>query len=274
MLCIDYMSWQRTGELIDTIVALGLHQGNPVDHQTPFFLSEMRKKVFIAAYGRDKQVATFLGRPPRLSHRYCKMELPLDLTNNELFLEGPELSAVLANLDADGWNTTRNLHRTTWQRVWVQHCRIREDILEIALGTEDDNILLQAEQVRLKMDRLNNSFPDFMRIKPEDLLSENSICPPSIYKFGRAEQSVRQLNAMFTICIHGGIAQTEFLLQRALVNRKQTDTKELIPISRRLLQIVLLGQSKRDYFRDWQGDLTYLVSPHSLLILSSPSCKH
>jgi hypothetical protein len=56
---------------------------------------------------------------------------------------------------------------------------------------------------------------------------------------------------------------TEFLLQRALINRKRTDTKELIPISRRMLGLVLLAQSKRDFFRDFQGDLAYLVSARS-----------
>lgn len=58
---------------------------------------------------------------------------------------------------------------------------------------------------------------------------------------------------------------TEFLLQRALINRKHTDTKELIPISKRLLSLVLLSQSKRDLFRDFQGDLTYLVSRNRII---------
>lgn len=254
------MSWQRTGEVIDAIVAMGLHQGNPMDAETPFFLSELRKKIFISAYGRDKQVATFLGRPPRLSHRYCKMELPLDLSDEDLFLEGPELSAKLATLTPDGWNTTGCLQRTTWQRVWFQHCRIREDILEIALGSGEDDITAQAEQVRLRLEQLNNSYPEFMQMRPEDLWAENSVVAASPYHWAPAlEKSVRQINAIFTLCIHAGIAQTEFLLLRALVNRKRRDTKELIPISRRLLQLVLLAQSKRDFFRDFQGDLTYVV---------------
>jgi hypothetical protein len=258
------MSWQRTGEVIDAIVAMGLHQGNPMDAETPFFISELRKKIFISAYGRDKSVATFLGRPPRLSHRYCKMELPLDLSDEDLFLEGAELTAKLENLDAQGWNTNGNLHRTTWQRVWVQHSRIREDILEIALGSGDEDITVQAEQVRLKMERLNASYPEFMWIKPEDLLGDNACSVTGGYHFGVADKAVRQINAIFTLCIHAGFAQTEFLLLRALVNRKQKDTSELIPVSRRLLQLVLLSQSKRDFFRDFQGDLVYLMANYGL----------
>lgn len=39
-----YTAWQRTGELCDAVVALGLHHGNRPDAETPFFLAELRKK--------------------------------------------------------------------------------------------------------------------------------------------------------------------------------------------------------------------------------------
>ena len=52
--------------------------------------------------------------------------------DDELLLEGPELEQAISKLDSNGWNTSGYVSRTTWLRVWVQHCRIREDILEIA----------------------------------------------------------------------------------------------------------------------------------------------
>ena len=239
---------------------MGLHQGSRPDAETPFFLAEWRKKIFISAYGHDKTVATFLGRPPRLSHRYCKMDVPLDLSDEQLCLEGPELQTVLSSLDPNGWNTDGNLHRNTWLRVWFQHCRIREDILEIALGSGEEDISFQAEQIRLKLEHLHNTYPDFMRVPPEDVLDGNNPTLSLRYNFGRSEKALIKFNAIFVLCIHTGIVHTEFLLQRALVNRQRTDTKELIPISRRMLELVLLAQNKRDYFRDFQGDLSYLVS--------------
>lgn len=238
---------------------MGLHQGNQVDDETPFFLAEWRKKIFMSAYGHDKSIATFLGRPPRLSYRYCKMEQPLDLSDDQLFLEGPELDAALSTLDANGWNTTGNLNRTTWKRVWFQHCRIREDILEIALGSGDEDISQQAEQIRVKLDRLDRSLPDFMKVSPEDLLASTDVAFGTNLNFARSDNAKRQINVMFLICIHAGITHTEFLLQRALINRKRTDTKELIPISKRMLRLVLLAISKRDFFRDVQSDLVFLV---------------
>jgi len=255
-----YAAWQRTGEVCDAIVAMGLHQGNRMDAETPFWLAELRKKIFISAYGRDKVVATFLGRPPRLSYRYCKMEPPLDLADEHLFLEGSELDAVLATLDSNGWNTSGNLNRNTWLRVWFQHCRVREDILEIALGSEDEDVTFRSQQIRQRLDRLHASYPDFMRVTPEEVLTKTDGHLGSGFGFARSEKNMRQVNAIFTLCIHTGIAHTEFLLLRAMINRGNADYKELIPISRRMLSLVLLAQSRREFFRDFQGDLIYLVS--------------
>lgn len=255
-----YAAWQRTGEVCDAIVAMGLHQGNKMDAETPFWLAELRKKIFISAYGRDKVVATFLGRPPRLSYRYCKMEPPLDLADEHLFLEGPDLDAVLATLDSNGWNTSGNLNRNTWLRVWFQHCRVREDILEIALGSEEEDVTYRSQQIRQRLDRLHASYPDFMRVTPEEVLTKTDGHLGAGFGFARSEKNMRQVNAIFTLCIHTGIAHTEFLLLRAMINRRNADYKELIPISRRMLSLVLLAQSRREFFRDFQGDLIYLVS--------------
>ena len=261
-----YATWQRTGEVCDAIVALGLHQGNRVNAETPFFLAELRKKMFISAYGRDKQIATFLGRPPRLSYRYCKMEPPLDLSDEQLWLQGPELDAHLSQLDSNGWNTSGNLCRNTWLRVWFQHCRIREDILEIALGSEEEDVSYKSEQIHLELQRLHASYPAFMSVTPEETLNSSDVQVGPGFGFARSEKNMRQLNALFTICIHAGIAHTEFLLQRAMINRRNAGYKELIPISRKILKLVLLAQSRRDFFRDFQGDLIYLVrnSPQTL----------
>ena len=222
-------------------------------------MAQFRKKTFISVYSHDKGIATFLGRPPRLSHRYCKMEIPLDLSDEQLFLEGSELEAVLATLDSNGWSTTGNLSRTTWLRVYVQHCRIREDILEISLGSDDEDISQKVEQIRIKLQRLDDSLPDFMRVDPEDLITD--VRTPSggssIYRSGKPMNLV---NTMFTLNIRAGIVHTEFLLQRALVSRTRTDTKELIPVSRRMLRLVLLAQSNKDLFRDCIGDLVFMVS--------------
>jgi len=246
---------------------MGLHQGNPVDDTTPFFLSQFRKRIFMSAYGRDKSMATYLGRPPRLSYRYCKMEPALDLSDAQLFLEGPDLDAAIATVDVNGWNTTGELSRATWERTYFQVSRIREDILEIALGSAEEDTSQQAEQIRLKLDQLHRTLPAFCRVSAEEVLLRVDTLLSAPSGQGRGEgQVMRQFDAMFLICIQASIAHTEFLLQRVLINRQGTDTKELIPISRRMLRLAMLARSKRDFFRDLYSDTVFLVSrPRSYL---------
>lgn len=245
---------------------MGMHQLTAPDADTPFFLYEIRKRLFASAYGHDKLISTFLGRPPRLSHRYCKIELPLDLADEQLFLEGAELDAALAQLDANGWNTNGVQGRATWSRVWLQNMRIREDILEIALGSGDEDVGAQAEQILYKLEQARSSYPDFMRRTPEQVLEE---CDATLNTVTRVKKGrlARQVTAIFTLCVHISIVHTEFLLQRALVNRKRADTRAMIPKSRRMLKLVLLAQSRKDFLRDFQGDITGLVSIYCLLVV-------
>ncbi|KAI7189735.1 hypothetical protein KC316_g5281 [Hortaea werneckii] len=259
-----YAAWQRTGEMLDAVIAMGLHQGNNVNAETPFWLAQLRKKIFVSAYGRDKVSATFLGRPPRLSYRYCKMEEPLDIPDELLFVEGLEPAALLARVDNNGWNTDQKLTRTTSQRVWFQHCRIREDILEIALGSDDEDVESRAAQIRLRLRNLHDSYPAFMKVFPEEFLEKHGVQTGSGYGFGRSDKYAYQMNAAYVLFLHTGIAQTEFLMHRALLNRKIGDYRELIPIARRILKLVLLAHARRDCFRDLQGDLMYLLALHGL----------
>jgi len=214
--------------------------------------------MFVSVYGRDKQVAAFLGRPPRLSHRYCKMEMPLDLSDAEVCLEGAELEAALTTVDPDGWSNAGFFNRVTWLRVWFGESRIREEILEIALGSDDQDIDQRTAEIWKKLDSLNASFPPIMGISPDDILKPGHFLP------GSCGERRRQSNALFIVCIHCGIMHTEFLLQRALVNRMKTDVKQLLPISRRVFKLVLLVQSKKDFFRDFQGDLVWMMTFYGL----------
>lgn len=71
-----YAAWQRTGEVCDAIIAMvrrpafmnhlsvqetyygstqGLHQGNKRDPDTPFFLTELRKKIFVSFVPADEK---------------------------------------------------------------------------------------------------------------------------------------------------------------------------------------------------------------------------
>ena len=88
----------------------------------------------------DKTVSTLLGRPPRISGRYCVNVIPLDIDDNTLFLEGEELQAALSNVDENGWNLDGKFRNSSWRRVKLITCQLREDVLEVCLGKNQNDI--------------------------------------------------------------------------------------------------------------------------------------
>lgn len=101
-----YASYRASGEECNAVVAMGLHQVNKPSAKVPFFLAELRKRAFLSAYYGEISLATCLGRPPRLSYRYCAIDPPLDLTQAQLALTGDKLEAAIASLDEGGWSTS------------------------------------------------------------------------------------------------------------------------------------------------------------------------
>ena len=65
--------------------ALGYHENvEKSKPPIPNFLAELRKTAWAITYSADKNVAIFLGRPPRMSKRFCHFQLPLSPTDSEL----------------------------------------------------------------------------------------------------------------------------------------------------------------------------------------------
>lgn len=205
-----------------------------------------------------------MGRPPRLARRYCRIELPLDLSDNEILLEGSALFDALGSLGPGGWNTTGTTHRITWLRMWFNHCLLREEILEIALGYGDEDKVAQAEEIRAKLNQLPSDCPAIMNRPLEEILQHDEVpIEPSLKAHDASDSSSTKYGTIFAICLHAGNVYTEFLLQRALVNLQHSEMTSLIPLARRLLGLVLLAQSKQLFFGDFQGDLVFLVKQSS-----------
>lgn len=105
-----YATYRATGETASAVVAMGLHQGICPSDKVPFFLAELRKRALLIAYYQEANIATVLGRPFRLSSRYCILDPPLDLTDSQVVATGPELEAALAGLDENGYNKSGVMH--------------------------------------------------------------------------------------------------------------------------------------------------------------------
>lgn len=97
-------------------------------------VAEIRKRMFFASFIIDKQVATLIGRPPRLSRRYASVKLPLDLSDNEITLKDDELQEKISKLDANGWNTLGKITRSACIRAMAIAALSRDEVLEVSLG--------------------------------------------------------------------------------------------------------------------------------------------
>jgi chromatin structure-remodeling complex subunit RSC3/30 len=140
----DFRPWRKLGELSTTVFALGLHQDSSAN--TPFFLAEMRKRTMVAAYTVDKMLATFLGRPPLISWRYCDIQMPLDLSVEEIFADPPFRDAAIRKLDKHtGWNQEASLMKGAWPRVAFVTSVLREKVLELSLSCRTSDLSHRVE---------------------------------------------------------------------------------------------------------------------------------
>lgn len=79
----SYSSWRRLGDVIASMLALGYHERGEARSRIPAFLVELRQSAFARIYTDDKEVSIFLGRPPRLSRRFCHFRIPIALDSFE-----------------------------------------------------------------------------------------------------------------------------------------------------------------------------------------------
>ncbi|KAJ5674408.1 uncharacterized protein N7477_004342 [Penicillium maclennaniae] len=140
----DYRGWRALGDLTTVIFTLGLNQPSS-DSDIPFWLSETRKRIMGSAYSADKQSATFLGRPPRLSWRFCNITLPLDISFREVVAEPSVRDMAISRLDADGWSKTRSDSQAVWVRVALLMGPVRESILELSLNQQVEGLPAKIE---------------------------------------------------------------------------------------------------------------------------------
>ncbi|KAI2787074.1 hypothetical protein POX_f07431 [Penicillium oxalicum] len=218
-------------EVNSAFVAMGLHQEIKADSQVPFFLAELRKRLRAMIYTAEISIATFLGRPPRLSHRYINLEPPLDLTDSQLFSEDQEeLSVSIAQLDEQGYNRDGEISHVSWIRSSINFMARREDILELSLGNlTPDEVLQNADIIQRKTEEHWGALPQVM------LNLRDGIC-------GLENQRVNELH--FQNVFRQGPQANSLLLHRVLMRKAGMGPAGLINMARTILSDVM-GLYKR-----------------------------
>ena len=118
-------------------------------------------------------------------------------------------------------------------------------------------VLIPSRELKARIEQANNAMPAFAQTDPEQLLDDVQHSIARIIP-GR-DVEWRPIDVMHLIAIHCGIRHTEFLLERAIVLRKQLESKRIVPSARSLLKLVLRIAMMKDYCSDFQKDLTGLV---------------
>lgn len=120
------------GLLITAFVEAGLHRLPAHGAFEPH--SEYRRALAASGYYLEKSGALFKARPPGLSRFYCTYQMPLDLTEEQLYGNSDQFATAVSQLDKDGWNTCGRISPVTRVRALCMMTPIREEILEISLG--------------------------------------------------------------------------------------------------------------------------------------------
>ncbi|KAE8375021.1 hypothetical protein BDV26DRAFT_25387 [Aspergillus bertholletiae] len=219
----SHRGYELLGDLVSHVYALGLHRFQSSDSDIPFFLSETRKRLFVASYRSDKNLATLLGRPPRLPYHYCETSLPLDI-DDDLILHHDSVAPLLQQLGPDGWNIigvdNGRLRSATLLRLRYMISILREQVLELSLG------------------RRTPDFTEKLRTTYEQCLQMWTQIPQE-YQY--SEESWEMLNprsCISIILVYFEYLYTVFQVERIRCRENQDDTKDLLDTSMRVISVV------------------------------------
>ncbi|KAL5381318.1 hypothetical protein DPSP01_007309 [Paraphaeosphaeria sporulosa] len=241
----SFENWKRSGILATAMIFFNLHQEIKVDDNTPFFIAELRKRLFVCAYENDKYSAIYNGRPPRLTRSYCMLQSPLDLTDEQLMSEGPDLELALHSLDDEGWNSSARIQRSTFARLFMPNSLLAEEILEVSLGNlPHDEVIRRAADIERRAIELQASLPEFLRIDDQPFLELKR--PP--------------IELIYMAYIRLDSLNHHFLLQRTLIKKIGADNSKLLSIAQDMFSFVVLLVNHINVLRDFQLDVIQLLT--------------
>ncbi|KAH3920376.1 hypothetical protein HBH56_003700 [Parastagonospora nodorum] len=249
----SYENSRKTASLSNALLSFNLHQEIRVDDHTPFFMAQLRKRLFICAYDNDKYTAAFSGQPPRLTRHYCRLQIPLDLTDAQTMSDGPELEEAVEDLDDYGWNQQGLVQRSTYARLAASNALITEEILEISLGSLPQHEILQrAEDIELRTNRFWEQLPEFLRI---DVTNPWSSQRSPLELLFLAFNRLNHLDHLF-------------MLQRTIskkVNNAANDpSAKLLSVSSEIFNFVVSMVDNKDNFRDFQIDFAQILVKYGI----------
>ncbi|CZT10242.1 hypothetical protein WAI453_009350 [Rhynchosporium graminicola] len=234
--------WRQLGDLVSSSTALGLHRqidtGRP-----PSYISETKKRLFTSIFCFDKGSALLTGRPPALSYRYTRFELPLDLSEEVLIQGGEVLQEAVAKLDENGWNQEGQIYSTTATRAHGMFSQVLNEVLELSLGDKD---ICTAENINYLMGRIQtiySSLPSFYAFKLSDLGSPN--CTDRMF--------------WRRLCLRLIMLEHRLLLERLAHKEGFLSGQSMVDCAREMLELTVLLWVQRDRFTEHHHDYDWML---------------
>ncbi|KAG4263733.1 hypothetical protein FPRO03_09009 [Fusarium proliferatum] len=226
-----YESWRRLGDLSSSLFALGYHQQLESNGPIPPFLRSLRQAAFASSYSADKNVSIFLGRPPRISRKFCHFrQLSLDAYYSYTWAPDSKL-----DLFADA--------------RWAALCAIlKEEIIVELFGEEQfDKRVEKARHIQTTAELQWSSLPQHFRLE----------MPMKSYDRPAAELDLMlgaKLNHLHVL----------FLQRLALVRRVSEPDTQLRNIAQEILGLVVEAVLFKDHLVHSGTSLTWKVVYYGL----------
>ncbi|KAJ6081914.1 hypothetical protein N7499_006788 [Penicillium canescens] len=134
----SYHSWRKLGDAISSTFALGYHENIEAKPGIPKFLKELRKTAFARIYSADKNIAIFLGRPPRMNKRFCHFQIP-SCRNAQNSLEWSVDAEAGYGADTRWSALCASLKEEIWELLQDKHdpgCAQRASIIQTQAATQ------------------------------------------------------------------------------------------------------------------------------------------
>ncbi|KAI1350200.1 hypothetical protein F5Y01DRAFT_286632 [Xylaria sp. FL0043] len=252
----SYAVYRESGEFVNAIVAMGLHldvkQGKP---RIPFFLEQMRTRMVAEAYSTDIGISSYLGRPPRLSYRYCNLTPPMDIPDAQLIASEDEIARIIASLDENGYGTSDKVSRATFMKAWLGFAPLREEVLDLALGRYSrEEIIRRAEEIQKKSNEYWENLPLFIRKMANDSRD-----------YGESGSSKkRPIETLLKISLNQGFRANELLLQRVLIRKTGASWDRLVEAASSIFQDILQITKRHDLASILQSNISSLLAVSGL----------
>jgi hypothetical protein len=268
--------YHRFNEFVAELFIMGFHRLESSPPDVPFFILETRKRIFAFAVTRDKSLATFLGRPPRIGNDFCDRAMPLDLDDDEFILQDSQLQAILQSAGGGGWKDIVGrgeiIRQSSFLRLRYQQAELQEKVICLSLGNRGPSF---SEKLRYVSDRHQ---PTVLMIPSRELYNTYQAAwddIPSQYRYQTSSWKTWSPQLCVTLLvIHLQYLYSGFQIERMLLQDGQVLIACLLETSMKLLSGVLdFIQQQHSRPRYYEG-YAWLVSTrplHSILALAQGS---